>query len=109
MDILSAEELNRLRNAGESKLVEYKKADDLNDHDEILRQLSAFANRVGGTILYGVRDDLLAFAADDKRRTVLTQTRQFPFLDRDSGHRDLYASDVCGRFYAGLDVEAVQS
>lgn len=57
MDILSLEELNRLRNAGESKLVEYKKAGDLNDHDEILRQLSAFSNRVGGTILYGIQDD----------------------------------------------------
>jgi len=57
LDILSVEELNRLRSAGESKLVEYKQAGGLNDHDEILRQLSAFSNRVGGTILYGVQDD----------------------------------------------------
>lgn len=57
MDELSAEELNRLRTAGESKLVEYKESSDLDDHDEVLRQLSAFANRAGGTLLYGVRGD----------------------------------------------------
>lgn len=57
MDELSAEELNRLRAAGESRLVEYKESTDLNDRDEVLRQFSAFANRVGGTLLYGVCDD----------------------------------------------------
>lgn len=57
MDILTIEQLNRLLKEKESRYVEFKESVDLKDGDEILRQLTAFANRAGGTLLYGVRDD----------------------------------------------------
>jgi len=57
MDKLTVEKLNRLRASGESKYIEYKVSSDIEDHDEVLRQLTAFANRAGGTLLYGIWDD----------------------------------------------------
>lgn len=57
METLTIEELNQLRASGESKYIEYKESSDLEDQDEILRQLTAFANRAGGTLLYGIRND----------------------------------------------------
>lgn len=55
--MLNTEELNQLRESGESKHIEYKESGDINDHPEVLRQLTAFANRAGGTLLYGIRND----------------------------------------------------
>lgn len=57
MERLNTEELNQLLSAGESRYVEYKAYQDINDDDEVLSQLAAFANRAGGTLLYGVLDD----------------------------------------------------
>ena len=52
MDKLSIEELNRLRAEREGRYVEYKESSDISDADEILRQITAFANRAGGNLLY---------------------------------------------------------
>lgn len=57
MDELTTEQLNKLLIEGESRYTEFKESGDLKDQDEILRQLTAFANRAGGTLLYGVRND----------------------------------------------------
>lgn len=57
MDKLIIKELNQLRALGESRNIEYKESGDIHDHAEVLRQLTAFANRAGGTLLYGVRND----------------------------------------------------
>ena len=57
MDKLTAEDLKNHRKKGESISIEYKESIDLNDENEILRQLTAFANRSGGILLYGICDD----------------------------------------------------
>lgn len=57
MDELNVEKLKKLITEGESRYTEFKESVDLQDQKEILRQLTAFANRAGGTLLYGVRDD----------------------------------------------------
>lgn len=73
METLTIEELNQLRASGESKYIEYKESGDISDHAEALRQLTAFANRAGGTLLYGVRDDgTMEGAAIDADSTIET-------------------------------------
>lgn len=57
MDEVTIEQLNSLLAEGESRYTEFKKSGDLEDKDEILRQITALANRAGGNLLYGVRDD----------------------------------------------------
>ena len=57
MDEITGEQLNRLVTEGESRYTEFKESSDLKDKEEILRQVTAFANRAGGTLLYGVRND----------------------------------------------------
>lgn len=57
MDELTIEQLNRLVTEGESRYTEFKESSDLKEKEEILRQVTAFANRAGGTLLYGVRND----------------------------------------------------
>lgn len=87
MDELSAEELNRLKRAGESKYVEYKEAADLADQDEVLRQLTAFANRAGGTLLYGIRRDgsvegaTIDYESELEKITNLAQNRTSPGVE----------------------------
>ena len=57
MEALSVEELRRLIVDRETKLVELKQSPILENSEELLKQLSSFANRDGGHILIGVRDD----------------------------------------------------
>ena len=57
METLTIEELNQLRASGESKHIEYKESGAINNQPQVLKQLSAFANRAGGTLLYGIRND----------------------------------------------------
>ena len=49
--------LNNLLEAGESEQIEFKETAFLKDNEEIAAQLASFANRKGGKILVGVRDD----------------------------------------------------
>jgi len=57
MDGLSIDELQNLLVNRETKTVELKESPILDDTEELLQQLSAFSNRDGGHVLFGVRDD----------------------------------------------------
>jgi len=57
MEQLSFEELKKLISSGESKSVEFKRISMFRDSSEILEQLSAFSNRDGGHLLFGLQDD----------------------------------------------------
>jgi len=51
------EELKRILEAGESERVEFKETSFLKDTEEVAGQLTSFANRNGGKILIGVKDN----------------------------------------------------
>ena len=57
MEQLSFEELKKLISRGESKSVKFKRISMFRDSSEILEQLSAFSNRDGGHLLFGLQDD----------------------------------------------------
>jgi len=57
MEQLSFEELKKLISSGESKSAECKRISMFRDSSEILEQLSAFSNRDGGHLLFGLQDD----------------------------------------------------
>jgi predicted HTH transcriptional regulator len=51
------EKLSNILKAGESEQTEFKESAFLRDNEEIAAQLASFANRKGGEIPIGVRDD----------------------------------------------------
>ncbi len=57
MEELNIEELEKRIAGGESKYVEFKRIEVLDNSDEILEQLSAFSNRDGGHLSFGIQDD----------------------------------------------------
>ena len=56
MEQLSFEELKKLISIGESKSAAFKRISMFRDSSEILEQLSAFSNRDGGHLLFGLQD-----------------------------------------------------
>lgn len=54
---LSWKDIFELKRKGEKKRVDFKTTPFIEDNDEISAQLTAFANRYGGRILIGVKDE----------------------------------------------------
>lgn len=56
-DTLSWEDIFELKRKGEKRRVDFKTIPFMDDNEEMAAQLTSFANRYGGRILIGVKDD----------------------------------------------------
>ncbi len=82
--ILTAEKIKELIRQGESETVEFKTA--LRDASTLARNISAFANTHGGTLLVGIREpDIVVGANPDEVTQVVEQSKSAlsPKLDVD--------------------------
>ena len=95
MEEIDIEELETRIAGGESRYVEFKRIEVLDKSDEILEQLSAFSNRDGGHLLFGIQDD----------RSFEGETLDAGQAMEDIGHlirdRTSPLADVTPRLYAG--------